>query len=649
MKRALDYGSLTVIGAALLGLVFVLGAPPNSARASRPAAPAFAAFPENAVRTVNLEWNEEAIHQLSRREYTEQVRDWLLMTVLSDAGLSPADLNQTLFDLPPIRYGYLRPVGVFDFDETRARSIGARRVVALIPRLDAGSRVDALARIADESRKNTGETAATILVFEYELTSNGLSATITRRADVAGASLFSEASGYVETTVRGLRDLESFMARIDDLTYARVEPAALRLGGRKVHGHHHHGITIADVAALWSAQTKLHTKNDDFDRLAAAKREAFESRWRGRRYQFEYERIRLENERDADMAKVREELERERKRRGVVAHTGFSLDPSFQYARVREELRGTLGDRLVMRSGGSITTSDVAQAAEEAGRGELDRLYSVLRKLDPQVGRAVIRYLKVNCSYQAARYDGDLQGTEVGMVLFYTDLLAKLWALDFASSAPDARIPEFRSMSHEVLSLIYEREAEVLPSTRLWFGVQPQGFSLQDDGAPSLLLAPVATRLFAASSDSLTPGEEVAPNAASAAFLGWWDDHYAEVARFEPAYERLNQIMKWSIVISWLDDKGGLDLLSLLRQVTFRTDRWFPAWVREHRDLRFQNWDRIGFYPRGFAATEALPLLHSDEAVAMPLIGGVSLAEKEMLATRERDLEGDSRIGRRPP
>ena len=97
------------------------------------------------------------------------------------------------------------------------------------------------------------------------------------------------------------------------------------------------------------------------------------------------------------------------------------------------------------------------------------------------------------------------------MVLFYTDLLAKLWALDFASSAPDARIPEFRSMSHEVLSPIDEREAEVLPSTRLWFGVQPQGFSLQDDGAPSLLLAPVATRLFAASSDSLTPGEEVAP------------------------------------------------------------------------------------------------------------------------------------------
>ena len=30
-------------------------------------------------------------------------------------------------------------------------------------------------------------------------------------------------------------------------------------------------------------------------------------------------------------------------------------------------------------------------------------------------------------SYQAARYDGPLDGTEVGMVLFYTDLLAKMW------------------------------------------------------------------------------------------------------------------------------------------------------------------------------------------------------------------------------
>ena len=39
-------------------------------------------------------------------------------------------------------------------------------------------------------------------------------------------------------------------------------------------------------------------------------------------------------------------------------------------------------------------------------------------------------------AYQAARYDGDLQGTEVGMVLFDTDLLAKLWAIDFDESSP---------------------------------------------------------------------------------------------------------------------------------------------------------------------------------------------------------------------
>jgi hypothetical protein len=187
-----------------------------------------------------------------------------------------------------------------------------------------------------------------------------------------------------------------------------------------------------------------------------------------------------------------------------------------------------------------------------------------------------------------------------------------------------------------------------LPSTRLWFGVQSRGFALKNDGSPSIILAPVATRLYAASSDSLTPGKEVAPNAASAAFLGWWDDHYAEVARYEPEYERLNEIMKWSIVISWLDQEGQLERLSALRDVTFRKDNWFPEWVRKHPDLRFQRWDRIQFYPRGYTKTEALPLLRSDENVPMPLMGGVSLAEREIFQTRGAISKEIAEIGRRP-
>jgi hypothetical protein len=646
MKRGLNIAS---VFAAILGVV-IISAVLNKRQepGSKLTAVAFAGFPVNEPRYVDIAASDETVFQLSSREYSDQIKDWLLTTVVSDAGLSPAELNQSLFDLPPVRYAYLRPVGSFDYGDTRSRSVGNGRVVALIPKSDPVGRLDALARIADEARKDTGNKPTTVLVFEYEVSPDNLSAEITRRADVDGGSLFTETSGYVETTVGSLEDLRSFMSRIDDLTYARLDVAGLRLGGRKVPSHHHHDITLDDAAALWSAQTKLRTKSDEFRQFVEGKEQELNSRWSGRTYRTEYERLRLESEHAADIAQVKADIDRQRERMGVVEHTGFSLDPSFVYAKVQAALRGRLGEAMLEEAHGKFSPFDLQQAAEQAGDGKLEAFYSLLQKLDPDIARPMILWLKATCSYQAARYDGTLQGTEVGMVLFYTDLLAKLWALDFMNSAPDNYIPEFHSMSHMVLSPIYGREMEVLPSTRLWFGVQPRGFALKDEGAPAIILAPVATRLYAASSDAITPGKEVPPNPASAAFLGWWDDHYAEVARFEPEYERLNEIMKWSLVISWLDDKGQLERLSPLEKVNVKSDNWFPEWVSAHPDLRFQNWDRIHFYPRGFAKTEALPLLQSDAKLPMPLIGGVSLAEKEVIEARGVISEEVAEIGRRP-
>lgn len=647
MKRALALFSVVAIAGSLWIAGSVLKRP-TLAHAKHPVEP-FSGFPVDQPRTVELSGGDEAAQQLSAREYSDQVKDWLLMTVMSDAGLSPAELNQSLFDLPPIRYGYVRPVGSFDYGETRARAIGAGRFVALLPKADAAARLDALAEIADDARKNTGVIPKSILLFEYEMASDGSSAEVTRRADFDASSLFAASNGYFETAVANLSELRGFMGQIDDLTYARVENGSLRLGGRKHASHHHHNITIDDAAALWSAQMKLREKNDQFDRFVSQKEEELHSRWEGRTYVGEAEHMRLEAEHDADVARVRAEVEAERDRLGgVVRSTGFSLDPNFEYGKVKAELQGFLGIELLLISKGQVSGVELKQVAEEAGQGKMDAFYAMLGKLEPEVARAFVSALKRRCSYQAARYDGALQGTEVGMVLFYTDLLAKLWALDYMNSAPDNYISDFQSMSHATVSVIYEKEMSSLPSTRLWFGVQNRGFAVKDTDSPNLLLAPVATRLYAASSDSLTPGKEVAPNPASAAFLGWWDDHYAEVARYEPEYERLNEIMKWSILISWLDEKGKLDLLAGLKDVRFKTDNWFPEWVKRHPDLRFQSWERIQFKPRGYAHTEALPLLESDDHVANPLMGGVSLAEKEVFATREAISEEIPEWGRRP-
>src|SRR5262249_23548485 len=148
--------------------------------------------------------------------------------------------------------------------------------------------------------------------------------------------------------------------------------------------------------------------------------------------------------------------------------------------------------------------------------------------------------------FQHARYDGSLAGTEDGMVLFYTDLMAKLWALDYFGRAPEEQVRGFVPLLKVSVSPIYEREGIELSGTRLWFGPRDSGFSKLKDG---LAFSRVATRVYAASSNTLQPGKEAEANAASARFLGWWNDHYAQVADYEPQYKRLNEIMKWSAIL----------------------------------------------------------------------------------------------------
>src|SRR5689334_10192868 len=127
MKRAINILSLTVIAAALAALAFFYW-PGRTARAS-----AFAEFPPGKRRVINLDSNYGALDGLSRREKIDQLRDWLLFTVVSDAGLSADQVNQVMFDVPAIRRGYMQPVANFEYGEARSRYLGNGLVVALLP------------------------------------------------------------------------------------------------------------------------------------------------------------------------------------------------------------------------------------------------------------------------------------------------------------------------------------------------------------------------------------------------------------------------------------------------------------------------------------------------------------------------------------
>jgi len=270
---------------------------------------------------------------------------------------------------------------------------------------------------------------------------------------------------------------------------------------------------------------------------------------------------------------------------------------------------------------------------------------------------AINQFLKTpnTQGFQTARYDGELQGTEVGMVLYYTDLLAKLWALDYLGTTPEKYIADFEPLTQKATKVasIYQTELQELPSTRLWFGHKDQGFQLINNGN-GIAMAHNATRIYAASSNPLKPGAESTASVTSEAFLGWWNEHYSEVARYESQYERLNEIMKWSLVISWLNHSHEDKFLTFLQDVKVNRDYWFPDWVKANIEkLKFKEWAtencsdnansavegaQVCFYPPDYQnlKTEAMPLLKSKTFTQFGenrfLSGGVSLANRQLIA-----------------
>jgi hypothetical protein len=599
MKTALHVVSLFAIVLALAGITSVW-LPVQLGRAQHQIA--FDGFPLDQPRTIEFSPDDEndlsraAITQLSehqrqdrQRRRLEQLRDWLLLTVVTATGLSPQAINQSLYDLPAIRHDSLRQVANFEYGETRSRAIGDGQVVALVPVSTDVERMDQLAHIADEQRKSMGKIPATIFVFEYDLKPQQNYARLTRRQAIDGHQLFTEQARYFEYAVRYLGDLEQFMAKIDDITFARMASSSLILGGRKHLAHAYRSIQVEDVAALWKSERGLS---------------------------------------------------------GYYQGSGFSLDPEIDLSSVAQAFDSEIAPRLASEA--NIDADGIQRAKATLGQTDGKRLFAAALVASCKAQRAADRHcleavedILWGYRYQVAVYYGDLQGTEVGMVLFYTDLLMKLWGLDYLESTP-RRITGFPVKTEMKVSAIYRKELEESPRTRLWLASLDQGFQVADTGK-SLLFAHTATRVFARPHDFLTNADRTdvtEPNVFNRSFMNWWNDHYEEIAHYELEYQRLNQIMKWSQVIGWLNAASKGDLLKFLDPVEVTRSHWFPKWVRKHPELTFQRWEEIGFYEEGYDGTngEVLQILVSKAfpffETSLMWSGGVSLARRGVFAER---------------
>ncbi|QXJ21184.1 hypothetical protein AGRA3207_002014 [Actinomadura graeca] len=208
--------------------------------------------------------------------------------------------------------------------------------------------------------------------------------------------------------------------------------------------------------------------------------------------------------------------------------------------------------------------------------------------LDPPKSAAGLQALEQGGLYHQARYEGGLRGTEVGMTLFYTDLVAKLWVNGIGSGVPDKAVQGFVPDPAAVVPLGHCPAAGTSPAEhgRLWFGQNQAGFLFEDDHVE---IGARATRLFMRT--SAADGRETDSSYGFGRGLRWWDAHFQEVADYEPQYSRLEEIMRWSAAAEWLGAEPGGPHLPQLGDHDVRDDQRFRTWHARHSELR----ERSGF------------------------------------------------------
>lgn len=607
----------------------------------------FNQFPLGEVIKIDLEIPAYARDELTTREEKNQVRDWALYTILSQIGLSEAQFSECVFDLPLLRYDYHLNTTGLQYGPLRSRSLPDRRVIALIPESEGEEEKDHLAHIADMQRKNLGGIPEALVVFKYTIAPRRDFVELRLDKVVDGELLFKPEYGYHQQVVTNLSDLETFLQKAEDLTFVDDRGSNLLVGGRKLQSRSYRSVNTEDIAALWQASRSSASSLNALNRRADELWEKMLNSLSEENKQALYLLNQSNNEEvyQQVVAKLLENALTPEELAAFNASTsdglGFSLDSNYDfeglkslvddYQRMLFEVPGTFSV-----SGPSYTYQEVMDALDQKDYIPLLSILEFYRK-SPEIDQFMAYMYSLifqdfqRYRFQNARYDGNIQGTEVGMTLFYTDLIAKLWTFNFEFSTPSSRIPEFLSSTNQKVSRIYQEEMKQFRSGRLWFGLNDEGIQLADDS--SIRFARNATKVFAKSSNILSPDDEVPAAASLASKIDWFNNHLEEIAAYEGQYERLNELMKWSFVISWLSGKSPR--LDYLDPVPVDTSQWFPQWIKKHPELKFRKWQTINFHPKGFkgTATEALPVLYSPPfelfGNSMYSYGGVTLSGKE--------------------
>ena len=608
----------------------------------------------------------EAIPDDTLDAQREQLRDWIWMTTLGRIAprTSVDDVFSGVMDQPLMRDDSLAHVLRLPVGPTRAVTTKKGEIIVLVEAASEAAMVSEVLEAIDDEALSLGHMPEQVQVYGYELRPTVAEANVCKIGGFDRGTLESAAQSYRSATIASAAELDQFLSGGVDLLSAQCTTIGLQVAGRQRPRNTRANVTVEHVAALAQElgaryipsarfgitletlpreqRADLEDRAQSLDRLLAA-RMAEPKEFRAYLTTLTEENRRFirgvfEWKEKNPAVPMTEILLSRSLQRQLDGKPGFSLDPVNTVASAMKSLNEIVDALQVpgkltslLRTWDDGFTADYVRAAgldkrtaQEIALKLIEVSYRLQRARDEEVQTILLsreptqsRSASIasnllfsvwrRSGQQCARYDGPLAGTATGMTFFYTDLLAKISMFDWKATTLRADVEGFESVVHHVGSTAWCEEDE-LPSTRLWFGVRDEAYARERAG--DVRFAPIATRIFARGSLTGSGEEEVEANAGSRRFIAWWDKHFARVAEWEPQYEVLNQLMKWSVVAQSARLAGDQSCLRFLQGAPVKHDQRFDRWVAEARDLKWRGPLNLVAEPQ--KATECLPLLTSE-------------------------------------
>ncbi|WP_158839385.1 hypothetical protein [Saccharothrix deserti] len=526
--------------------------------------------PESADFVVSYAGAAGRLGGLDTVETKAQLRDWARIALAANLELDSAKLRDTAYDTLPMRDG-----GFSDLSRQSTgpgRSLFDGETLHLLVPTDDPHRARTIGQLLDQHRTDSGGDPQRVRVHPYTVRAETGTIDIAAEEPASAADVRA-ANGYVSMRVDDKAALTDFLAKTEMLSTLETRDGGIWAAGWNWPDQDGAGLTLEEVSTLQ------------------------------RGYQ-----------------------------RGSPT-PGFSLDPGpsetpQDLRAVLPNISGEIIDRVLTDNwaGSPFTSSDDlagyvelalydngVPAAELAQFGLTDDRVQLWGLLGAMSGQS---------TYSQARYDGGLAGTSIGVTLFYTDYMAKDWANGVGSGVPAKAVEGFIPDPDAWTPWSHCDTGTTSESGRLWLGQNDSAFAFDDK---SISIGAQSTRLFSRSDGD--DGGEVEPSYAFGRGLKWWDQNYQAVADYEPQYQRLDQIMRWSGALEWLVAKTSARLPQL-EDSEIRSDISFAGWYAANAELRERS--PIRFVTPPSATEEAVvpaPSRTFDSCGYRTIYGGVSLGD----------------------